>query len=43
MPEEVVTIQEQYEEVLKAGNEAAMREFLNNQRSSSSQKCRTSQ
>ena len=31
MSEEVATIQEQYEEVLKTGNEAAIKEFLNKQ------------
>ncbi len=31
MSEEVVTIQQQYEEVLNAGNEAAVRDFLNTQ------------
>ena len=31
MPEEIITIQEQYEEVLKTGNEAAIAEFLNQQ------------
>ena len=31
MSEEVVTIQQQYEEVLNTGNEAAVRDFLNTQ------------